>query len=145
MAMYIYLSFIASLQVNVLGDGTATLICTAQEVIHMQWSISSSDIDIIVDFDIIMRSLTGAISIVEGITLLSALETIQRPYQIRSVIVVSSSFNSVGSITFICSGNTPSSTFENTATIAHPGSDLKWSQPTSCEFMSLPLMHRDII
>ena len=73
-----FLSFLASIEVNVLGDGTATLVCTAQQVVYMQWSISLTDTDIIVDFDTITRSLTEAITIVEGVTLLSALVTIQR-------------------------------------------------------------------
>ena len=81
-------------------------------------TVSSTDIDITVDFDTITRSLTEPITIVEGITLLSTLVTIQCLYQIRSVIAVRSSFDGVGRITFICSGNTPSSTFENIATIS---------------------------
>ena len=56
-------------------NSNADVHCSAG-CLHAVEHISSTDIDITVDFDTITRSLTEPITIVEGVTLLSTLVTI---------------------------------------------------------------------
>ena len=108
------------LNVNTFGDGTTTLVCSADGgVVNMQWSVSYSGMSRAIDLDTILASATENLTVTEGITLSST----RRMDSIQSTMTISSGSNRVASVlvTFVCSGRTQSGgstrRFRNTATV----------------------------
>ena len=129
---------VTGLTVRVTGNRMATIGCTADDVVSMQWSIAYSDIDILIDWNTIDESTEEEIVIVEGLVMSSMYLTpsTQPPYSIESVITISPTFSGVGIITFICSGDRVSGTFTSSGSVSFQG-----SAPTTSQFINTPAQH----
>ena len=106
-----------SLDVTTLGDGSAMLTCSAEDVLNMQWSVSYFEMNQNIDLDTIQDSATQDFTITDGITLSS---TVNSPNIESTMRVISQSGNGVQPtrVTFICSVRTQSGgDFRNENTI----------------------------
>ena len=119
----------------------ATIGCTADDVVRMQWRIAYSDIDILIDWNTIDESTEEEIVIVEGLVMSSMYRTpsTQPPYSIESTITLSPTFSGVGRITFICSRDRVSGTFISRRIVSFQG-----SAPTTSQLITTSA-HHDIV
>ena len=121
LCLSVSLSLAASLNVKTFGDGTATLVCRATDVLTMQWSISYLAISRTLNLEMILDSATEDLPITEGITLSSTVTSQDTNPSIQSTMSVSSGPSRVENIivTFVCSGTTRSGgSFRNEAAIS---------------------------
>ena len=124
----------ASLDVKTLGDGTATLVCRATDVLTMQWSVSYLAISRTLNLEMILDSATEDLPVTEGITLSSTVTSQDTDPSIQSTMSVSSESSRVENTiaTFICSGTTRSgSSFRNEAAISVALPNPTTSPPTT--------------
>ena len=109
----------ASLELNTLGDGSRTLLCSAQNVVDMRWKVRYSETSTVYSLDEILDSAEEDIVVTEGITLSSTVSS-QSLERIKSTMSVapSSDDGQQVQVTFVCSGSRGSGeTFRNRAIV----------------------------
>ena len=109
-----------SLEVNTLGDGSSTLLCSAQNVVDMHWKVTVSEMrSTVYSLDEILDSAEEDILVTEGITLSSTVspQSLERIKSTMSVAPSSDDGRRVR-VTFVCSGSRRSGeTFRNRARV----------------------------
>lgn len=122
---------VTALSANI-GNGIGTIACGENDVVSMQWSIVTSDMNIVLDWDTIDESTDEDFEIVTGMVMSSTYRTSSRqpPYSIESVITVSPAFSG-GAVSFTCSGDRVSGSFTSRVTASFQG-----SAPTTSQFIT---------